>query len=90
MNRRIGLAAVTASFLLTLSGGVFAQTPQTIPMNPQEARKAMLAARAARLSRKAPSALETAVTPEATGGGPGKAPSYTFSVVYAFAAVTDG
>ncbi len=90
MNIRNGLAAMTTGFLLMcVSGGVSAQTPQTMAVNPMEARKAMLAARAARLSQKATPASETSVKPDGTGGGPGPV-SYTFSVLHSFVWSTDG
>jgi uncharacterized repeat protein (TIGR03803 family) len=54
-----------------------------------EARKAMLAARAARLLQLVPSAPETGVKPDATGGGPGPV-SYTYSVLYTFTGGAEG
>jgi hypothetical protein len=47
-NKRIGLAAMTASLLFTLSGGVVAQTSQTMPGNAFGGPGTIHGARAAR------------------------------------------
>jgi hypothetical protein len=60
------------------------------PVNPIEARRAMLAARAARLSQRAPFTAGTSVAPDASGTGPGRQPSYTFSLLYTFTGGADG
>jgi hypothetical protein len=80
MKTRIGFAALTASVLFTLSGGVFAQTPQNTTVNPfggPGSLRGPLAAREQRLlqplaqKKAAQATTQMGVVPDATGGGPG-------------------
>jgi hypothetical protein len=76
MKTRMSLAT-TASLLLTLSGGVFAQTPQNTTVNPfggPGATRGPLAAREQRLlellaqKKAAQATTQISAVPDATGG----------------------
>jgi hypothetical protein len=80
MKTRIGLAAMTASVLFTLSGGVVAQTPQTTIVNPFGGPGALRGPRATREQRllellaqkkAAQATTQMGAVPDGSGGGPG-------------------